>query len=106
MRQAVPAPFLPTIAKLTAEARATIAAELFAIDTVREAMTRAACLGRDRLFIRPGTPLDLRSTAAAVALVDHLIGVGAETFWHPYTVDQDGRPTTGYELEIGWNKAR
>lgn len=105
MRTAEPAPFLPTLRKLTADTRETLAAELFAVEAVREAMTHTACLGRDRLFLRPKTPVDLRQTTAAVALVQHLAALGAATFWHPYTADQDGHAETGHELEITWRKA-
>ncbi|MCW0207556.1 MAG: hypothetical protein OJK14_10690 [Achromobacter sp.] len=104
MRTATPAPFLPSVIKLAADARNTLAATLFNIEAVRLAVTQAAGLGRNRLFLRPTSPVDLRKTAAAQALLDHLAGVGLAVFWHPYTVDQGGRPETGYELEITWNE--
>lgn len=102
MRTAALAPFLPTIAKLTTEAREKHAAALFDIEAVRLAITKAACLGQDRLFLRPGDPVDLQRTAAAIALTAHLTGLGLTTFWHAYTVDSGDRPTTGFELEISW----
>ncbi|MGA0565572.1 hypothetical protein ACO2RV_24400 [Ancylobacter sp. VNQ12] len=106
MRTAEPAPFLPTLRRLTAEAREKIAADLLGLDQVREAMTQAAYLGRERLFLRPKTPVDLRGTTAATTLTEHLAKLGAIMFWHPYTADQDGHPTTGHELEIAWHERR
>lgn len=104
MRTAEPAPFLPTLRRLTTEAREEMAADLFGLDQVRKAMTQAACLGHDRVFLRPKMPVDLRATAAAETLTEHLATLGAAAFWHPYTADQDGHPATGHELEITWRK--
>lgn len=103
MRTATPSPFLPTVVKLTTNARETVAAELFAIETVRLAVTKAAATGKARLFLRPSLPLDLRHTAAAKALTDHLAGLGLATFWHSFNIEDGGRPETGYELEVSWH---
>jgi hypothetical protein len=105
MRTAEPAPFLPTIVKLTTEARETAATELFAIEAVRVAITQAAMAGKMKLFLRPKSPLDLQQTDAAKALVAHLADLGLTTFWHPFSLDQGGRSESGTELEIGWHKA-
>lgn len=105
MRTAQPAPFLPTIVKMTADARETVAADLFAIEAVRIAITQAAMAGKTRLFLRPKTPLDLQHTDAAKALVAHLGDLGLATFWHPFSLDQGGRSEGGTELEISWHKA-
>ena len=105
MRTAQPAPFLPTIVKLTNDARETAAAELFAIEAVRVAITQAAMAGKAKLFLRPKTPLDLQHTDAAKALVAHLADLGLATFWHPFSLDQGGRSESGTELEISWHKA-
>lgn len=105
MRTAEPAPFLPTIVKLTHEARETAAAELFAIEAVRIAITQAAMAGKMKLFLRPKSPLDLQQTDAAKALVAHLADLGLTTFWHPFSLDQGGRSESGTELEISWHKA-
>jgi hypothetical protein len=105
MRTAKPAPFLPTIVKLTIAARDTAASELFAIEAVRVAITQAAMTGKTRLFLRPKTPLDLQNTDAARVLVAHLADLGLGTFWHPFSLDQGGRSESGTELEISWHKA-
>lgn len=105
MRTAKPAPFLPTIVKLTNEARDTAASELFAIESVRVAITQAAMTGKTKLFLRPKSPLDLQHTDAAKTLVAHLADLGLATFWHPFTLDQGGRSEAGTELEISWHKA-
>lgn len=105
MRTAKPSPFLPTIVKLTMEARETAASDLFAIEAVRIAITQAAMAGKAKLFLRPKTPLDLQNTDAAKALVVHLADLGLATFWHPFSLDQGGRSESGTELEISWHKA-
>ena len=105
MRTAQPAPFLPTIVKLTNDARDTAAAELFATEAVRVAVTQAAMAGKTKLFLRPKTPLDLQHTDAAKALIAHLTELGLTTFWHPFSLDHGGRSEGGTELEISWHKA-
>lgn len=104
MRTAIVAPFLPTLLKLAEDARETAAAELFGIEAVRVALTQTACLGKNRLFLRPKIPLDLQRTTAATTLTAHLAEMGLSTFWHPYSIEQDGRHEQGYELEITWRK--
>lgn len=105
MRTAQPSLFLPTIVSLTNQARETAAAELFAIEAVRIAITQTAAQGRTSLFLRPKVPLDLKQTVAAQALVAHLNELGLATFWHPFSLDLGGRTETGTELEIAWSKA-
>lgn len=105
MRTAKPAPFLPTIVKLTNDARDTAATDLFAIEATRIAITQAAMAGKAKLFLRPKTPLDLQHTDAAKALAAHLVDLGLTTFWHPFSLDQGGRSESGTELEISWHKA-
>ena len=104
MGNAKPAPFVPTLITLAAEAREKLATEIFAINAVRESIVKTACLGHERLFIRPQIPLDFRGTEAAKALCAHLAEVRATAFWHPYSVEKDGRQETGFELEISWRK--
>lgn len=104
MRTATAAPFLPALQKLAEDARETAAADLFGIEAVRMALMQTACLGRNRLFLRPKIPLDLQRTTAAKALTAHLAEMGLSTFWHPYSIEQDGRQEQGYELEIAWQK--
>lgn len=103
MRTAAPSPFLPTVVKLTTDAREAVAAEMFTIEAVRLAVTKAATAGKARLFLRPPLPLDLQKTAAAKALIEHLAALGLATFWHPYAIEDGGRQETGYELEVSWH---
>ena len=99
MGNAKPAPFVPTLITLAAEAREKLATEIFAINAVRESIVKTACLGHERLFIRPQIPLDFRGTEAAKALCAHLAEVRAHGVLAP--LQRRERRTTGNRIRAG-----
>lgn len=99
-------PFVETIRAIMVEARERIAAEVFDLATVREAMSAAAGAGRGMVIIRPPDPIDLRATAPAAALIKFIEDSGARAIWSSYHgTDAQGTVHTGWSLAIEWPEA-
>jgi len=99
-------PLAKLLPELQQESRTYL--ELFASvelkpDLVRMKIFEAAKLGHNSLRLAIPTHLDVRTTAAAIALAEWCKQSGLGLTWESRTGDtSDGRRMTTYEPEISW----
>jgi hypothetical protein len=102
MRAAVNA-LRPFLVKMTREAREKMAAELYAIDRVRELIEAAAIAGQASVRLTQQKPIDLRSTDAAAKLEAWAAGEKLRVEWVTrMVVGQDGRDLVLQEAVVNW----
>jgi hypothetical protein len=76
--------------KLAADTREKAAAELLAVNTVLEAITKAAADGLNTITIKPTKAHDLSGTAAAAELAKQLKAAGVRCEWQLRQWGADG----------------
>lgn len=93
----------PDLERTAREAKEQLAAELFGIEAVRSAMTKAAAAGFLFVIIAAPKPLDLRDTSAGKAAIAWLHGEGFTATWNQRR-SPDARPMDepASDLVVGW----
>lgn len=87
--------------EVAADAREKLAAEVFAVSRIEEAMSAEAVKGYTTLTVMPPLPLDLSGTEAARELLRQLTEAGARCEWQPRRPTGPDGPVV-QALTISW----
>ena len=84
------------------EAREHLAAQLFKLNDVVEAMARESAKGYRVLKITPPIPIDLAKTKAALELVNQIKEAGATAEWFPRQPSDTNAGEVFFDLVVKW----
>lgn len=84
------------------EAREHLAASIFKLENIVDAMARESAKGYRVLKITPPLPLDLAKTKAAVELVAQMKAAGASAEWFPRQPSDTNAGEVFFDLVVKW----